>query len=164
MTRKPTKEQEPEKHEEAFGWGDTVDVPESGHVLLPEGKAFFSVTKLERQRKEFGSFGVINVAVVTCTCFSCAEDASGEADITVQLGLTRALGWKILQLATACGFRKPGDGNEIDPRWWGKFVGAEGVCTIKHREYTTKKGDKRQSNEIAEFLAPEDAEKQQPVF
>ena len=163
MTKRPTKEQEPEKQEEAFGWGDTVDVPESGHVLLPEGKAFFSVTKLERQRKEFGSFGTINVAVMSFTCF--AKDGDGEADVTVQFGLVRSLGWKILQLATACGFRKPGDGNEIDPRWWGKFVGAEGVCQIKHRTYTGKKdGKERKANEIAEFLAPEDAEKKQPEF
>ena len=163
MTKRPTKEQEPEKQEEAFGWGDTVDVPESGHVLLPEGKAFFSVTKLERQRKEFGSFGTINVAVMSFTCF--AKDGDGEADVTVQFGLVRSLGWKILQLATACGFRKPGDGNEIDPRWWGKFVGAEGVCQIAHRYYTGKKdGKERKANEIAEFLPPEDAEKKQPEF
>jgi hypothetical protein len=161
MTKRPTKEQEPEK-EEAFGWGDTVDVPESGHVLLPEGRAFFSVTKLERQRKEFGSFGTINVAVMSFTCF--AKDGDGEADVQVQFGLVRSLGWKILQLATACGFRKPGDGNEIDPRWWGEFVGAEGSCTIAHRGYATRKGEKRTANDIAEFLPPEDAEKKQPEF
>lgn len=154
---------ETEQPSEAFGWNDSVDVQETGYTLLPEGKAFFTVTKLERQRKEYGTFGVINVAVVTCTCFSAEEGASGEADITVQLGLARSLGWKILQLATACGFRKPGDGNEIDPRWWGKFMGAEGTCAIKHREYTTRKGEKRKANEIAEFLAPDDAEKKDNI-
>jgi hypothetical protein len=162
VTKRPTKEQEPQG--EAFGWGDAVDVPETGHTLLPEGKACFTITKLERQRKEYGTFGVINVAVVTCTCFSAADGASGEADITVQLGLARSLGWKILQLATACGFRKPGDGNEIDPRWWGKFVGAEGTCTIEHRTYTGKKdGKERKANEIAEFLPPEDGEKKDAI-
>jgi len=161
VTKRPTKEQEPQG--EAFGWGDAVDVPETGHTLLPEGKAFFTITKLERQRKEFGQFGVINVAVVTCTCWTAVEGARGEADITVQLGLARSLGWKILQLATACGFRKPGDGNEIDPHWWGKFPNAEGTCTIKHRGYTTKKGETRTANEIAEFLPPEDGEKKEDI-
>jgi len=150
--------------DKGFGWKDKVEVPESGFALLPEGPAVFEITKLERQRKEFGQFGVINVAVMTFLC--CPKEGEGSGEIQVQFGLVLKLGWKIVQLATACGFRKHGDSNEIDPRWWDKFEGATGECVIAHRRYA-KKGeskDKSQSdkwtgvsNEITEFVAAEGA-------
>ena len=104
-----------EKHE-GFGWNDQVEVPESGFELLPEGPAVFQITKLERQRKEYGKFGVCNVAVMTFLCSPLEGD--GSAEVQSQFALVKPLGWKIVKLATACGFRAQGDGNEVDPRWW----------------------------------------------
>jgi hypothetical protein len=142
-------------NEGGFGWTDKVDVPETSYSVLPEGEAFFTITKLKRERKEFGKFGTINVAVMTCT--PAEKDGSGEID--VQFGLHAAMGWKILQLATACGLRKAGDGNEVDPRWWAEFEGKTGRCMIEHRQFARKKdkpGEKTGvANDIAEFLAPE---------
>ena len=143
---------------EGFGWSDAPTVPESSFALLPEGPAVFTITKLERQRKEFGSFGVINVAVMTFLC--APKDGDGSAEIESQFGLVLKLGWKIVQLATACGFRKHGDGNEIDPRWWAQFEGATGECIIGHRKTVGKKGKNEGKemtfNEISEFVAPGD--------
>jgi hypothetical protein len=141
---------------DGFGWNDRVDVPESGFELLPEGPAVFQITKLERQRKEFGKFGTCNVAVITFLCSPL--DGEGSSEVQSQFALVKALGWKIVKLATACGFRKSGDGNEIDPRWWGHFDGATGRCEIGHRTYTGKKdGKERTANEITDFLAAEEA-------
>ena len=140
----------------AFGWGDEVEVKEGGaYTLLPEGEALFTVTKLARQRKEFGKFGVCNVAIITCLCTPVEGD--GEAEIDSQIALHQELGWKIMQLATACGFRKHGEGNKIDPRWWAMLeAGGSGRCMIKHRTFPSKRDGKDVTvNEIAEFLAPE---------
>lgn len=141
---------------EGFGWNEKVDVSEISATLLPEGPAVFQITNLDRQRKEFGRFGTCNVAVMTFLCSP--EEGEGSAEIDSQFALVVPLGWKIVQLATACGFRKHGEGNEIDPRWWGKFEGATGRCMIGHRTYKGKKdGKERTANDITEFLAAEDA-------
>jgi hypothetical protein len=138
---------------DGFGWNDQVEVPESGFDLLPKGPAVFQIIKLDRQRKEFGKFGTCNVAVMTFLCSPL--DGEGSAEVQSQFALVRPLGWKIVKLATACGFRKNGDGNEVDPRWWGHFDGATGRCEIGHRTYTGKKdGKERTANEITDFLAP----------
>jgi hypothetical protein len=149
--------QKEEPQGDGFGWSDKVDVPESSFELLPEGEAMFEIVKLERQRKEFGKYGVCNVAVLSCMCASVDTDAKGE--IQVQLPLVKQMGWKILQVATACGFRKNGDGSQVDPRWWAKFEGAGGRCTIGHRKYTGKKdGKEKTANEITEWLSADGAE------
>jgi hypothetical protein len=92
-------------------------------------------------------------------------EGEGSGEIQSQFGLVLKLGWKIVQLATACGFRKHGDSNEIDPRWWDKFTGATGECVIAHRKFA-KKGESKDksaatwtgvSNEITEFVAAEGA-------
>jgi hypothetical protein len=138
---------------DGFGWNDQVEVPESGFELLPEGPAVFEIVKVDRQRKEYGQFGVCNVAVMTFLCSP--VDGEGSAEVQSQFALVKRLGWKIVKLATACGFRKSGDGTEIDPRWWNRFVGATGRCEIGHRTYTGKKdGKEREVNEIVEFVAP----------
>lgn len=139
---------------DGFGWNDKVAVPESGFELLPEGPAVFQIVKIERQRKEFGKFGTCNVAVMTFLCSP--EAGEGSAELQSQFALVTPLGWKIVQLATACGFRKHGDSSEIDPRWWAQFDGATGRCEIGHRKFTRKRdGKEKTANEIVRFLEPE---------
>ena len=146
---------------EAFGWNDRVEVPETGFELLPKGPAVFQITGLERQRKEYGKFGVCNVAVMTFLCSP--MEGEGSAEVQSQFALVKALGWKIVKLATACGFRKHGDSNEVDPRWWAMFGGATGRCEIGHRTYNGKKdGRARTVNEITDFLAAEGDEERNP--
>ena len=128
--------------------------------LLPEGEAIFTVVKLDRTRKDFGKFGTINVAVVKLMASTLVEGSDAAAEITVQLGLHHDLDWKITQFFTALGQRKHGDEGNFVPSW-GKIVGQTGRCKITHRTYA-KKDDKDGAktgvaNEIAEFLAPEEA-------
>ncbi len=144
---------------EGFGWNDTVEVPESGFELLPEGPAVFQITKLERQRKEFGKFGVCNVAVMTFLCSPL--EGEGSAEVQSQFALAKPLGWKIMKLATACGLRTHDDVNEIDPRWWAQFEGATGRCEIGYRTFTGKKdGKERKVNEITDFIPQDPAAEQ----
>jgi hypothetical protein len=148
-----------EKHD-AFGWNDKVEVPESGFELLPKGPAVFRIIELKRERKEYGKFGVCNVAVMTFLCSPL--EGEGTAEVQSQFALVKALGWKIVKLATACGFRKHGDSNEIDPRWWAMFDGATGRCEIGHRPYNRKKDGKEvTTNEITDFLPQESGDRSQ---
>lgn len=143
---------------EHFGFDDKVDVPES-NVLLPKGEAFYTITALEKERKDFGKFGMCNIAVLQCMCTPIVEGNNQRTEVKVQLPLVKEMGWKILQVATSSGLRKKGDGNDIDPRWWSQFKGRDGRCLIGHRTGKVKKEGQspREFNEIEEFLAPEEA-------
>ena len=149
-------EEKPNSNVEHFGFDDKVDVQESSFILIPDGEAIFTITKLEKDRKEMGQFGKCYVAIVTFLVTS-MQEGNTKAEIDVHFPLVKEMGWKILQLATSIGFRKHGDGPSIDPAWWGKFVGETGRCVIGHRTGKPKKeGQKpRIFNDIEEFLAPE---------
>lgn len=138
-----------------FGFDDTVEVPESSFTLLPKGEAFFTVTGVEKDRREFGKFGMCYIATISFRCSSVEGNAS--ADVEVNFPLVKEMGWKILQLATAVGFRKNGDGPQINPAWWGKFKGEVGRCMIDHRTGKPKKeGDTPKIfNDLKEFLPPQ---------
>lgn len=141
---------------EHFGFDDKVEVPESAYTLLPKGEGVFTILDLQKDRKEMGKWGKCYVAVLTFLVTSFQEGAP-KAKVDVNFPLVKEMGWKILQLATAVGLRKHGDGPAIDPAWWGKFKGLDGRCVIDHRPGTPKKeGQKpRTFNEITEFLAPD---------
>ena len=127
-----------------------------GFTLLPEGPAFFTVTKLKRERKEYGKFGTINVAVLTLMCMTESGD-SQTAEVQVQLGLHTDLSWKITQFFTSIGQRKHGDSGKFVPNW-AAVENAEGRCKIAHRKFAKKadaQGEKTGvANEVAEFLDP----------
>ena len=141
---------------EHFGFDDKVEVTESSYVLLPKGAAVFTIVKLEKDRKEMGKFGKCYVAILTFLVTS-MEEGNAKTEIVVNFPLVKEMGWKILQLATAVGFRKKGDGPSIDPSWWGRFPTECGHCVIDHHIAPPKKeGQKpRTFNDISEFLEPE---------
>jgi hypothetical protein len=143
---------------EEFGWDDDVEVPETGFTILPEGEAFFIIEKLERQKKAFGKFGTVNVAVMTMRC----SIDEAEASIPVQFALVKSMGWKLVQLATAVGLRKHGEGSTVNKEWWGAFVGLGGRCLIGHRKYQGRDGTEKTSNDITKFIDPEGGE--EPTF
>lgn len=145
----------------ALGWGDEVDPSQQGggYTLLPEGPAFFTVQKLKRERKPYGSFGVINVAVLRLLCMT-ESGESQTAEIDVQLGLHTDLSWKLTQFFTSIGQRKHGDSGKFVPNW-AAVEGAEGLCKIGHRKFA-KKSEKDKpkaewtgvTNEVEAFLDP----------
>lgn len=151
-----------------FGWDDKIDPQQAERKLLPEGEAIFTVLKLERQRKEFGKYGVQNVAVVTLLVASLVAGSEGQEDeLQVQLPLVVDLKWKLVQFCTAIGQRKHGETALFAPNY-AKMEGEMGRCLIEHRPYISKKERKAAEDEkreprpfmvadIAKFLAPADA-------
>jgi hypothetical protein len=146
-----------EKAVEHFGFNDTVDVPDSGFTLLPEGEGIFTIVKVDTGRREYGKFGECNIADIE---FKVTHVESGEqAYVKVSFPLVKELGWKILQLATATGLRNHDDGPQINPKWWAEWrkTGAaakhiDGKCVIGHR--ANKKDASKVYNDITKFLAP----------
>ena len=154
-----------ETRADGFGWDDKIDPKQPPQVLLPKGAAVFDVLDLKRERKAFGSFGVQNVAVLTLMVKSFVEPGEGEesdAEVPVQLALVSKLKWKIVQFFTAIGQRKSGDEGEFAPDW-SKVKGTGGCCLVEHRPYTKKDGTSTEVNEIAKFLAPDEAVPESPA-
>ncbi len=137
---------------QGFDWGDEID-PTQQYVLLPEGPAMFSVMELKRERKEFGKYGVQNVAVVKLMVSSMTEGYDSK-EIEVNLPLVNDLKWKITNFFTSIGQRKHGDEGKFVPDW-SKVVNATGTCVLEHRSYTNKKDKKVTIADVKEFTAPE---------
>jgi hypothetical protein len=141
-----------------FGWGDKIDPTAEARPLLTAGAALFKVTDMKRDRKEFGKFGVQNIAVITLVARSLETPEEGEVDVdelTVQLALVSQLKWKIVQFFTSIGQRKSGDEGEFTPDW-SKVKGSEGGCTIEHRPYKKRDGTQATIADVAKFLAPDE--------
>jgi hypothetical protein len=150
---------------DGFGWDAPINPADSNteHKLLPEGPAMFTVTALKRDRKEFGKFGVQNVAVITLLVSTLVEDYDkdtycDEAEVEVNLALIKQLQWKLLQFFTSIGQRKHGDEGLFTPNW-GKVKDEVGRCMVAHRKFTGRKSGKEMTaNDIKEFLAPDEAQ------
>lgn len=147
-----------------FGWTDEVD-PASAtdkYTILPDGEALFTILKFERERKDWGKFGTINVAILTLLVKSLVAEATSE--IKEQIGLHHDLDWKITQFFTALGQRKTGDTGKFTPDW-SRIVGGAGRCMVKARKYA-KRDDALGTmtgiaNDVDKFLPPIDSEDQQ---
>jgi len=132
----------------------TADRPE--RALLPEGPVRFAVLKLKRTRKEFGKFGTINVAEIKLLVIGMSGEGQ-DAEITINLGLHADLQWKITEFFTSIGQRQHGDSGKFVPNW-AKVEDSEGYAMNKHREITSKKGEKYKVNDLAKFCTKEEAE------
>jgi len=159
---------EEEKTEETTGgilnWDSPIDPTQKDreYVLLPKGKAFFSIVKLDKERKQFGKFGVIPVAVVHLKVTSAEDGAPDETgDIALNLGLHSDLAWKITEFFTELGQRKHGDKGKFVADW-NKIIGESGKCILSVRDMIAKKSQKKyQVNDIAKFGWPEEKEESQ---
>jgi len=139
----------------AYGWDDAVETQDTKTAILPEGEALFCVRSFKKVRKDFGSFGVINVAVLTLDVQSLVNNQTGT--VQTQIGLHHDLDWKVTRLFTAVGHRQPGDNVPLFPQWT-KLEGEQGFCKIKHRAYhknSDPAGVKSGiTHDVAEFLPP----------
>lgn len=147
-----------------YGWDDAVPVDESGgFVLLPEGEASFEVLKMERARRDVGSFGTVNVADLQLLVRS--EVNMLEARMLTSLILHPDMAWKLTQFFTSIGQRKHGETGQFKPDW--KAVpGSTGSCRLSVREFEfnqgKRKGQKGKANQVDAYLC-EDA-KDNPEF
>jgi len=144
---------------EEMKWDSEIDPTadnRSERILLPEGPVKFAVMNFKRARKEFGKFGTINVAEIKVIVVGMSGDGDS-VDLVINLGLHADLQWKITEFFTAIGQRQHGDTGKFVPNW-AKVDGSEGYAMNKHRELTTKKGEKYKVNDLAKFCTKEEAE------
>ena len=138
-----------------YGFGDEVN-PEDAErksVVIPAGRAFFSVLKVAKVRKPFGKFGTCNIAVVTLMCTT--EEGTGQAEIECNLPLVDTLLWKYLGFFAAIGQRKSGDKGLFKPDWT-KVEGSDGICEIEVRPVERKDKTTYEVNDVKAFI-PADA-------
>ena len=134
-----------------FGWDDEIQNDSSPFQVLPEGDYNFTVKKFERARHS-GSEKIpaCSKAILTISVFN--GKTSGE--VQTNLFLHSKFEWKLCQFFTAIGQRKRGEAKRMN---WGAVPGATGVCKVGVRKWTGNDGKERESNEITEFYAPEEA-------
>ena len=129
-----------------MGWDDEIDPSKANEFsLLPEGEAFFTVTKLKREVKDMGKLGSCNVATLSLKVEMTEGDQSGS--LQVNLPLHEDMWWKLLLFFTAIGQREHGDTEPFRPDWK-KVEGETGACYVNVREFKKKDGSTGQANDI----------------
>ena len=133
-----------------FGWDDEIQRDDTFQVL-PEGDYRFTVTRCERARPS-GSEKIPACPKAVLTLSVSGPEGSGE--VQGNLFLHSKFEWKLCQFFTSVGQRKHGEAMRMN---WGAVPGSGGVCHVTVRKWTGNDGKERESNEVSEFYAPDDA-------
>ena len=133
-----------------FGWDDEIQRDDTFQVL-PEGDYRFTVTRFERARHS-GSEKIPACPKAVLTLAVSGPEGSGE--VQTNLFLHSKFEWKLCQFFTSVGQRKHGEAMRMN---WGAVPGSGGVCHVTVRKWTGNDGKERESNEVSEFYAPDDA-------
>ncbi len=133
-----------------FGWDDEIQRDDTFQVL-PEGDYRFTVTRFERARHS-GSEKIPACPKAVLTLSVSGPEGSGE--VQANLFLHSKFEWKLCQFFTSVGQRKHGEAMRMN---WGAVPGSGGVCHVTVRKWTGNDGKERESNEVSEFYAPDDA-------
>lgn len=141
--------------ERELDWEDTIENDGPEFTLLPEGDYDFTVTGFERERHP----GSAKLPACKKAVLNLLIDApEGRTTIRHNLFLHSKCEGLLCTFFTCIGQRKHGEKIQMN---WGKVVGAKGRCKVGIREWTTDKGEKRQSNEIQRFYEPMEQAPQQ---
>lgn len=129
-----------------IGWDDEVEQDGGDFVLLDEGEYSFTVTKFERGRFP-GSTKIpaCNKAVLTLVI----DSDQGKTSVIADLIMYSSMEWKLSQFLRSVGLKKEGEKVRVK---WDQLVGKKGRCMIKHRTYTNKNGEEKQTNDIDRFI------------
>lgn len=129
-----------------IGWDDEVEQDGGDFVLLDEGEYSFTVTKFERGRFP-GSTKIpaCNKAVLTLAI----DSDQGRTSVIADLIMYSSMEWKLSQFLRSVGLKKEGEKVRVK---WDQLVGKKGRCMIKHRTYTNKNGEEKQTNDIDRFI------------
>lgn len=128
-----------------IGWDDQINVDGEQFVLLEEGDYNFTVTGFERGRFP-GSAKIPACGKATLTLTVSVPD--GTANVKYDLIMWSSLEWKISAFFRSIGQKKSGEA--FVPRW-NQVIGATGLAHFKPRKYTTKDGEERTTNDVANF-------------
>lgn len=142
----------------ALDWDLTEADPDDGDhgwTVLEDGFYPFTVKKIERERF-VGSqkMPACPMAKITLS----VQGAAGEtATVTERLFLTQRMLWKVSRFMESIGRGRNAAGKVIID-WAGAEDGA-GWLKLKKRSYTTRDGERRETNDVEVFCKPEEQEK-----
>ena len=139
-------------------WEDEIQDDGQEFVILPEGDYDFRVSAMERGRsKGTGKIPACNMAALTLT----VDDGHGrKASCKTNILLYKTLEWKISQFFRSIGQKGEGEKVKMD---WNNVIGATGRAHFKPRKYTGKDGSEKEANDVAYFIASEDAHPAKPA-
>lgn len=144
-----------QKIDRELGWDDTI-VNDGEFEILPDGKYKFEVLKLERARYAGGTkLPPCNQANVTVVV---SDDTGASRNIEEKFKLHSKMEWILCAFFRSIGLRKKDEPLQMK---WNEIVGKTGWCEVGHRSFKGDKGDDVTINQIAKWIAPEEAP--QPV-
>lgn len=137
-------------NEREFDWDDEI-VEESSFTLLEEGEYEFIVDKFTRGLYE-PKHAESKIPACKKACLELKIIHNGSTVVLKKdLLLHSKMEWMLSQFFISIGQKKQGEPLKMN---WNEVPGARGLVKIGIREYTTKNGDKGQSNDIISFLPP----------
>lgn len=134
-----------------YNWDDEISQDSAEFVLLPEGEYEFSVTGFERGRYPGGA------KLPSCPKATVSlrfEGVEGVAVIKHNFFLHSKCEGLLCAFFTCLGMRKRGEPLRMD---WPGTVGRTGRAKITVRSYTGNDGREYQTNDVKQFLEPENA-------
>lgn len=134
-----------------YNWDDEISQDSAEFALLPEGEYEFSVTGFERGRYPGGA------KLPSCPKATVSlrfEGVEGVAVIKHNFFLHSKCEGLLCAFFTCLGMRKRGESLRMD---WPGTVGRTGRAKITVRSYTGNDGREYQTNDVKQFLEPENA-------
>lgn len=134
-----------------YNWDDEISQDSAEFALLPEGEYVFSVTGFERGRYPGGA------KLPSCPKATVSlrfEGVEGVAVIKHNFFLHSKCEGLLCAFFTCLGMRKRGEALRMD---WPGTVGRTGRAKITVRSYTGNDGREYQTNDVKQFLEPENA-------
>lgn len=124
------------------------DVP--AWTVIPEGTYFFQVTSAARGEwnEKTNKVGGSKYMEITLNITDAEGGIYGE--IKDKLTLHPSMIWKIRQFWRAVG--EPVIEGQPFQAPWGRILGTRGQCKVVVREYTNKDGEKKEINNVKEFI------------
>lgn len=132
-----------------YNWDDEISQDSAEFALLPEGEYVFSVTGFERGRYPGGA------KLPSCPKATVSlrfEGVEGVAVIKHNFFLHSKCEGLLCAFFTCLGMRKRGEPLRMD---WPGTVGRTGRAKITVRSYTGNDGREYQTNDVKQFLEPE---------
>lgn len=132
-----------------YNWDDEISQDSAEFALLPEGEYEFSVTGFERGRYPGGA------KLPSCPKATVSlrfEGVEGVAVIKHNFFLHSKCEGLLCAFFTCLGMRKRGEPLRMD---WPGTVGRTGRAKITVRSYTGNDGREYQTNDVKQFLEPE---------
>ena len=139
--------------ERVLGWDDEITAEPMEWTPFPEGEYDFVVTKFERARYEPGPHSKMPACPMAKIEIMVQEsNTTNTRKIQNNLFLHSRTEWRIAEFFKSIGQKK--EGEPFKPNWL-MLIGSKGRVKVGIREYTDKNGNKRESNEVLNFLEPE---------